>query len=205
MTPREYEQADAGQLSDGERSLFDVVMMDSHSTARLPQGNYFFWGGVPHIEGVGAGRMIDDQVIFNWDDTHPILRHVAVETLFVYEWLYKFLAGIRPEASAVGFDRFSIAPTIPQGLEWVEADYESARGTISSCWRLAEGLLYFDVETPVNTTAVLQLPTRGPTSVREGGRLLAEVSSIRRLPTTSPDAVRVELGSGRYSFTALAP
>jgi hypothetical protein len=87
MAPGEYERADAGDLTDGERSLFDVVIMDGHSTARLPQGNYLFWGAVPELDGVSAGRVIDDQVIFNWDDTHPILRHVAVETVFVYEWL----------------------------------------------------------------------------------------------------------------------
>ncbi len=87
MSPSEYEAADDDQLADGRRSLFDVVVMDRHSTSRLPRGNYFFFGAVPQIDGVQAGGMIDDQVIFNWDDTHPILRHVATETLFVYEWL----------------------------------------------------------------------------------------------------------------------
>ncbi|MGB2985113.1 MAG: BatA and WFA domain-containing protein, partial [Phycisphaerae bacterium] len=87
MTGSEYEKADDKLLTEGERSAFDVVILDRHSTGRLPQGNYFFWGAVPQIEGVSAGKVIDDQVIFNWDDTHPILRHVAVETLYVYEWL----------------------------------------------------------------------------------------------------------------------
>jgi len=123
----------------------------------------------------------------------------------VSEWFYKFLAGIRPEEGAVGFDRFWIAPTVPEGLEWVEASYESVRGTISSSWRLQDDLVYLDVEIPVNATAVLQLPTRDPMSAREGGRLITEISSIRMLPTTLPDAARCELGSGRYSFTAAAP
>lgn len=87
MTGSEYEAAADKVLLEGERSAFDVVILDQHSTSRLPQGNYFFFGAVPLIEGVGAGKMIDDQVIFNWDDTHPILRHVAVESLEVYEWL----------------------------------------------------------------------------------------------------------------------
>jgi len=88
MTPGEYEAADDSKLIDGRRSAFDVVMLDGHSTARLPQGNYFFWGSVPKIEGVSAGEMIDDQVIFNWDETHPVLRHVGVETLFIHQWLH---------------------------------------------------------------------------------------------------------------------
>lgn len=86
MTAEEYETADDAEISDGKRSLFDVVILDGHSTERLPQGNYLFWGSVPQIEGVSLGDTIDDQVIFNWDETHPILRHVAVDTLYVYEW-----------------------------------------------------------------------------------------------------------------------
>ncbi len=87
MTGADYESAADKVLMEGERSAFDVVIMDEHSTGRLPQGNYFFFGAVPQIEGVTAGSLIKNQVIFNWDDTHPILRHVAVELLYVYEWL----------------------------------------------------------------------------------------------------------------------
>ncbi len=95
MTPAEYEAADDEVLLDGERSAFDVVVLDDHSTARLPQGNYFFWGSAPMIEGVTVGATVADEVIFNWDDTHPILRYVGVETLYVYEW---FALTLPPEA-----------------------------------------------------------------------------------------------------------
>jgi len=36
---------------------------------------------------VTTGPIISDQVIFNWDETHPVLRHVAVETMEVAQWL----------------------------------------------------------------------------------------------------------------------
>lgn len=86
MTGDEYETADEKSLTDGYRSLFDVVIFDRHSTQRLPLGSYFFWGSVPKIDGVSMGENINNQVIFNWDDTHPILRHVGIETLRVFEW-----------------------------------------------------------------------------------------------------------------------
>ena len=98
MTGAEYEDADDNVIADGDRSAFDIVILDRHSTAKLPQGNYLFWGAAPEIEGVETGELIGDQVIFNWDDTHPILRHVAVETLHVYEWLQLTLP---PEATSV--------------------------------------------------------------------------------------------------------
>jgi len=87
MTAEQYESADDESIRDGVRSLFDVVILDRHSTARLPQGNYLFWGAVPKIDGVTAGPVITNQVIFNWDETHPILRYVAIETLEVAQWL----------------------------------------------------------------------------------------------------------------------
>jgi len=87
MTTGGYERAADETIRDADRSLFDVVILDRHSTARLPQGNYFFWGAAPGIEGVKAGPVVSDQVIFNWDETHPVLRHVAVETMEVAQWL----------------------------------------------------------------------------------------------------------------------
>ncbi len=87
MTGPEYEAAPDDALMEGKQSKFDVVILDGHSTGRLPGGNYFFWGAVPEMDGVVESGVIDDQIIFNWDDTHPILRHVAVENLVVDQWL----------------------------------------------------------------------------------------------------------------------
>lgn len=87
MTGAAYEAAANEDISDGQRSLYDLVIMDRHATARLPLGSYFFFGCVPRIDGVSSGRTINNEIIFNWDDAHPILRHTAVETLQVFEWL----------------------------------------------------------------------------------------------------------------------
>jgi len=87
MKPAEYEDAPDEDIADGARSLFDVVILDRHDTARLPQGNYMFWGCVPLVDGVSVDGTVDDELIFNWDETHPILRHVSVESLNVFKWL----------------------------------------------------------------------------------------------------------------------
>lgn len=88
MSPKEYLAADEETLQEGVRSAYDVVIFDRHSTTKLPQGNYLFWGAIPTVPGVSAGAPIRDQVIFNWDETHPVLRHVGIESLFVNEWLH---------------------------------------------------------------------------------------------------------------------
>jgi len=87
MSPVEYETAREEEIADGDRSLFDVVIMNRYTSDRLIQGNYLFFGAAPMIDGVSVEGVVDDEIIFNWDETHPILRHVAVETLNVYEWL----------------------------------------------------------------------------------------------------------------------
>lgn len=87
MAPALYELADDSVIKDGDRSAFDVVIFDRHSTARLPVGSYVFWGAVPKIDGVGVRGVVRNGLIFNWDDTHPLLRHVSVESITAYEWL----------------------------------------------------------------------------------------------------------------------
>ena len=86
MSPAAYEAAGRDALADGPRSRYDLVMFDGHSTGRLFQGNYFFWGAVPQIDGVVMGDPIDNEIIFNWDESHPILRHVPVNNIEVYQW-----------------------------------------------------------------------------------------------------------------------
>jgi von Willebrand factor type A domain/Aerotolerance regulator N-terminal len=86
MTPEEYEAADDDDLANGDRSRFDVVIFDNHSTKRLPSGNYMFWGAVPQIDGVeDVGRVVGESII-DWDDNHPILRHVSVGKIDVWHY-----------------------------------------------------------------------------------------------------------------------
>ncbi|MFH0983267.1 MAG: BatA and WFA domain-containing protein [Planctomycetota bacterium] len=86
MSPDRYEAADGEALADGDRNKYDVVILDGHSTARLYPGNYFFWGAVPLLDGVSLGDPIQNEIIFNWDESHPVLRHVPVSNIEVYQW-----------------------------------------------------------------------------------------------------------------------
>ena len=100
----------------------------------------------------GWGYMLENGATTLWEtwaesdnvysQNHPMFGSVS-------EWFYKSLGGIEPEESAAGFDRFRIEPNMPAGLDWVDASYESVRGTIRSSWRLEDDRLYFDVEIPV--------------------------------------------------------
>jgi hypothetical protein len=98
MRPEQYEAADRDVLADGDRSKYDLIILDGHSTGRLYQGSYFFWGAVPLIEGVSLGEPFTDEIIFNWDESHPILRHVPVDNIEVYQW---YRLTLPPEATTL--------------------------------------------------------------------------------------------------------
>jgi hypothetical protein len=98
MSGAQYENAGENEIAAEKRSLFDVVIFDRHSTARLPQGNYFFWAAAPQIEGVSLGEPIRNEILFDWDETHPILRYIAVDAVDVAEW---FALKLPPEAKSI--------------------------------------------------------------------------------------------------------
>ncbi|RMF84247.1 MAG: VWA domain-containing protein, partial [Planctomycetota bacterium] len=83
LTPEQYESAPEGQIAENGRSRFDVVVFDKHDTARLPRGNYLFIASSPQIEGVGLREPISYHAMMWWDETHPILRHVALEHVLI--------------------------------------------------------------------------------------------------------------------------
>lgn len=90
MTPRQYEQASDADLSEGGRSLFDVVIFVGCSTERLPAGSYIFFGEVPRIDGFALGEKVEFDEVYDWDDSHPIMRHVD-PTNVIIEGYSKFV------------------------------------------------------------------------------------------------------------------
>lgn len=91
MTPAEYEGLPKSEIeSDGRMALrrqgeiipIDVAVIDQHDTARLPRCNYLFVGGVPEIPEVKVSGEIGWHAMQWWDETHPVLRHVALEYVY---------------------------------------------------------------------------------------------------------------------------
>ncbi|MBI5381725.1 MAG: family 78 glycoside hydrolase catalytic domain [Opitutae bacterium] len=122
----------------------------------------------------------------------------------VVEWFYDGIAGLRPEPSAPGWKRFTIAPQLGGGLTFARAQLETPYGRTVSGWRIESGQLTLEITIPDNTQATVSLPTTDPATVQEGGRPLAQLSGMRNL---TPKAGRLELTlpSGDYVFTLPAP
>ena len=117
----------------------------------------------------------------------------------VCEWLYAGVAGIDTEGP--GFRRLRLRPCIDgKTLQRVEARYESINGPITSAWKVYDGVLYYTVSIPANTTAAIHLPTTDAAAVSESGAPLAEAAGLR-LRQEQGEEVIVEAGSGSYTFT----
>lgn len=74
-------------------------------------------------------------------------------------WFYEDLAGIRTAPGTVAFSRLQMKPYPVEGLDYVDASYDSVRGKIGSSWRKSEdGRFIWDIELPANTSAEVWLP-----------------------------------------------
>jgi len=86
MSPAQYESASEDALTVAGRSKWDVVILENHDTQRLAPGAYIFLGGAPQVDGVELGEVINNEILFNWDESHPILRYVAADNVQMYLW-----------------------------------------------------------------------------------------------------------------------
>jgi alpha-L-rhamnosidase len=120
----------------------------------------------------------------------------------VGEWLFRVVGGI--EALDAGFSRIRIQPRLGGELTWARTSYNSIRGPIASVWRLDRGTIHLLVTIPPNCTAEVHIPTNDWSSVMEGGTNVENAQDVRVLRHES-GALVVEVGSGRYAFSATAP
>lgn len=144
-SPEEYQQKPDEELISQGRCKYDVVVLDGHSTDRLPRGNYLFFAATPILDDVVAGQTVKGEVFLDWDDTHPVLRHVAVQAMTVFSWLDLELP---PEADTL------IEGTNGPVLALLERDrsqylisafgvFDESRQYLNTNWIFQEGFVVF--------------------------------------------------------------
>lgn len=116
------------------------------------------------------------------------------------DWMYRVMAGLDTDEKGVGFKRIVIKPHIGGNLTKADASLMTYYGKARSAWQIIGGKLIFDVDIPVNTKAVVYIPSRETETVREGGRILTEVKDLVVKGQETQYRI-VELGSGSYRFT----
>ena len=116
-------------------------------------------------------------------------------------WLYEDLAGISSDDKAVAFKEIIMKPSFPDGLNEVNASYQSLYGIISSHWKKENNNLKWDINIPANTKAIIYIPAASADDVKENTNGAASSEGIRFIKMESGNAV-FEIGSGNYSFSS---
>jgi alpha-L-rhamnosidase len=77
----------------------------------------------------------------------------------VLGWVFRTMAGIRPDPGVPGFGRFVLAPRPDPRVGSVEARYRSRAGVIESSWRYdGNGICHWKFTVPAGAEAELRLP-----------------------------------------------
>lgn len=119
----------------------------------------------------------------------------------VGHWMYSRIGGIRPDPARGDYQHVLFEPRPGGGITWSRETFQSLYGPVRCSWRADHGKLHVSVAIPANCSAVLVLPTRDASGVRESGRRLAGDPGVRRAYSLE-GGVHVELGSGDYDFEA---
>ena len=120
-------------------------------------------------------------------------------------WLYRCLAGIRPDLSGSGYKKLTIKPTILRNLNWVHAHYDSIYGQVVSNWKREGDNLTMDITIPPNTTATVYVPAKNAALVTEdASQPASQTEGVKFLRLEGGTAV-FEVGAGHYRFSADLP
>ena len=152
----------------------------------------------------GWGHMLENGATTlweHWEFSDNVFSHNHPMFGSVGEWFVKYLAGIRPDSQAVGFNKIILRPCLVADLTWGKGRYDSIRGPIVSDWWIEGGDFHWKVTIPPNTTATVHIPARSSNSVTEGGKPAATAEGVKFLQMSEGAAV-CQIGSGSYSFVS---
>jgi hypothetical protein len=85
VTPQDFEAGVGGPFESEGQSAFDVVIFDKYVPKKLPGGSFIFLGAIPPLAGVEVGAKLENHALIWWNETHPVLRHVALDYVYVGE------------------------------------------------------------------------------------------------------------------------
>ena len=86
----------------------------------------------------------------------------------VCQFLFEYVAGIRPTFDAPGFKEFELSPILGGSLTWAEGRYKTRYGTIESRWEREGKRFTYTCTVPEGTTAHLTLPDGSAKTLRAG-------------------------------------
>jgi len=129
----------------------------------------------------------------NVSNNHLMLGHLM-------DWFYAGVAGIRQSENSVAYKEVVICPEMVNGINQAKASFQSPYGEIISGWEKTGDQIKMEVTIPVNTQALIYLPSENETFVTEGGKPLVQCSDIK-IQGRETGRLVCQTGSGNYVFS----
>lgn len=107
-----------------------------------------------HPITLGATTMLE-----NWngiDTFRDSFNHYSFGA--VCQFLFEYVAGIRPVFEAPGFRKFELRPVIGGSLTWAQGSYKTKYGLIESAWGRSGSAFTYTCTVPKGASAQLTLP-----------------------------------------------
>lgn len=124
---------------------------------------------------------------------HCMLGHLM-------EWFYGGIGGIRKDKETVAFKKIVLHPELVGNIRSADVGFQSPYGEIKSKWKVKDNTFIYKVIVPVNTEALIYLPSVNRENIKEGGKPINDVQEIRFVGIDSERSI-YEVGSGEYDFT----
>ncbi len=110
----------------------------------------------------------------------------------VCDFLFSYVAGIRPAQEHPGYKHFLLRPLPGGTLQYARATYESLYGTIVSEWRILDDKrMKYRFVVPPNTTATIMLPGKENDLHQIDSKYKARYEE---------GSIQFTVGSGQYQF-----
>lgn len=180
----------------GVRYVFDLLTRDGRVQTAYDVASQTTYPSFGHwLETLGLTALPED-----WTAEFRSVNHHMFSSIVA--WFFADLVGIEPIEP--GFGRIEFRPEVPAtGLDWMQASYDSVRGTVATRWRKSDAGFELDVTVPPNSTGLVYFPGTDP-------RLIAETGQGRTAPADAAEGVELvgvkgdrvvyRVGSGTYKF-----
>ncbi|WP_159471173.1 alpha-L-rhamnosidase [Dyadobacter sp. 3J3] len=130
----------------------------------------------------------------NASNNHMMLGHLM-------EWFYSGLSGIQDAPSSVASKEVIIHPELVGDITSVDTHYDSPYGRISVQCEIKDNMTEMNVEIPVNSSAVIYIPSPDPSKVTEGDKPVSGQQGIVFVEQKDGKSI-FKIGSGSYRFKA---
>lgn len=115
------------------------------------------------------------------------------------DWMYRVVTGIDTDESGVGYKKITIKPHLTNKLTHAKSELQTYYGKTVSEWKVEGEKTTFNIEIPINTTALISLPATSIDAFTENNVKISQFKNAK----FENGRVSFEVGSGKYSFVSV--